>query len=81
MTPAERTLRSRLAAYRLHAIRDARETTKPARTAFLLRFEQEVDPDGSLPEAERRRRAESARKAYFTKLALQSAQARRRRSR
>ena len=37
-----------------------------------------VDPEGVLPEAERIRRAEHARKAYFTRLALKSAQARRR---
>jgi hypothetical protein len=50
-----------------------------ARQAFLDRFEREVDPDGTLPPAERARRAEHARKAYFAKLALKSAQARRRR--
>jgi hypothetical protein len=37
----------------------------------------EVDPDRELPEAERFRRAEHAKKAYFTRLALKSAQARR----
>jgi hypothetical protein len=47
-----------------------------ARKAFLDRFEREVDPDGTLPPAERARRVESARKAYFARLALRSAQAR-----
>jgi hypothetical protein len=79
MTPAERSLRSRLAAYHLHATHDSKEITKAARTAFLLRYERKVDPDRRLPEGERRRRAEAARKAYFTKLALQSARARRKR--
>lgn len=78
MTPAERTMRARIAAYTLHSRRDARETTAAARTAFLDRFERQVDPEGTLPEAERRRRAGAAKKAYFTKLALRSAQARRR---
>jgi hypothetical protein len=50
-----------MAAYRLHATHDPRETTKPARDAFMARFEREVDPDGRLPEAERRRRAEARR--------------------
>ena len=52
--------------------------TAPARAAAFARFEREVDPDGVLSPAERARRAESARKAYFTRLALRSAQARRR---
>jgi hypothetical protein len=56
---------------------DPREYTAKARATFLRRFEDEVDPDRELPEPERLRRAEAARKAYFTKLALKSAQARR----
>jgi hypothetical protein len=78
LSPSERTMRARMAAYALHAQRDARETTRAARQAFIARFEVEVDPDGLLPEIERRRRAEAARKAYFTALALRSARARRR---
>jgi hypothetical protein len=58
---------------------DAREVTRAARAAFSDRFEREVDPDGVLDPAERARRADMARKAYFTRLALKSAQARRRR--
>jgi hypothetical protein len=38
---------------------------------------RQVDPDGILPEAERQRRAECARKAYYTALAAKSARARR----
>ena len=41
--------------------------------------EHDVDPDGVLPVEERLRRAEMARKAYFTRLALKSAQVRRQR--
>jgi hypothetical protein len=41
------------------------------------RFEREVDPEGVLPAQERQRRAEHARKAYFLRLALASAKARR----
>jgi len=60
----------------------ARTDDRPARTAnarraFLARFEHQVDPDGRLSPAERERRAESARKAYFARLALKSAAARR----
>jgi hypothetical protein len=78
LTPEERTLRARLGAYRLHALHDPKETTKKARAAFATRFEREVDPDGVLSSSERARRAEAARRAYFTQLQLRSAQARRR---
>lgn len=47
--------------------------TAPARAAAMARFE---DPSIADP-AERAKRAESARKAYFTRLALASAKARR----
>jgi len=79
MTPAERTLRARIGAYTLHARRNPLETTAKARRAFLSKFETEVDPEGLLAPAERQRRAEAARKAHFTRLALRSAQARRKR--
>lgn len=77
LTPTKRTLRARLAAHTKHAKYDRVESTRPAREAFLARFEREVDPEGTLPKGERRKRAESARKAYFTGLALASAIARR----
>lgn len=77
MTPAERTLRARLAAHTLHAKVDSREHTKPARKAFLDRFENQVDPNRVLPVEERMRRADQAKKAYFTRLALKSVRARR----
>ncbi len=81
LTPTQRSLRARMGAYALHATHDPRETTKAARDVFMARFERQVDPDGCLPPAERRRRAEAAKKAYFSGLALKSAKARRRRSR
>jgi hypothetical protein len=56
---------------------DRAARTKPGREKFLERFLDEVDPDRVLDPAERERRAESARKAYFARLALKSAQARR----
>jgi hypothetical protein len=78
LSPDDRALRARIAAHSLHAgVADPSAHTAPARKAFLDRFEREVDPDGVLPPAERARRADHARKAYFTRLALKSAQARR----
>jgi hypothetical protein len=77
LTPQERSLRARIAAHSLHSKVDSTAHTAPARRAFLDRFETEVDPDGVLSEIERKRRAAHARKAYFTRLALASARARR----
>lgn len=80
-SPSERFLRARLAAHRLHALHDSKELTRPARAAFEQRFYDEVDPDRSLPEVERRRRAEHAKKAYFIELSIKSVQARKARQR
>jgi hypothetical protein len=77
LSPAERSLRARLAAYAMHAQHDARRTSANGRAAFLARFEREVDPDGRLDPEERARRAEQARRAYFARLSLAAAKARR----
>ena len=79
LTPAERSLRGRMGAYVVHARYDPRQTTAPARSAFLKRFLDEVDPDRVLPEPERLRRAAAARKAYFTRLAFLASRRRRQR--
>lgn len=76
MTPEQRRLRAQAAAYALHAAYDSRELTKAARAAFNRRFELQVDPDGVLPEQERARRAEMARRAHFRRLALASSRKR-----
>jgi hypothetical protein len=57
---------------------DGREVTKAARLAFADRWIREVDPEGTLPRAERERRARAAMRAHMHRLALRSAQARRR---
>jgi hypothetical protein len=81
LTPAERVLRAQIASNTRWAVEDNRPAaTQAARNAFLDRFEKQVDPDGTLVPAERARRAKSARTAYFQRLSLKSAQARRRRS-
>ena len=77
LSPVERSLRARLAAYAMHARHDTRRTSANGRAAFLARFEREVDPDGRLHPEERARRAEQARRAYFTRLALAATKARR----
>jgi hypothetical protein len=75
-TPQQRALAARVAAHSKWSKTDPVEGTAAARQAFLDRFEREVDPLGLLDPAERHRRAEHARKAYFTRLALASAKAR-----
>jgi hypothetical protein len=75
------SLRGRIGGLALAAQRDPREYTAAARSAFLARFERQVDPNGRLAPRERVRRAEAARRLYFAKLAYASAKARRRRKR
>jgi len=55
---------------------DRNARTRPAREKFLQRFEREVDPDGTLPADERRRRAEHAKRAYMLRLAKMAVAAR-----
>jgi hypothetical protein len=77
LTPRQRSLRARLAAHTSWAnTSDRTARTEAARQAAMDKFERQVDPDGTLPPAERAKRAESARKAHFTRMALLSAQAR-----
>ncbi len=49
LTPEQRLLRARLAAYSMHARHDPKETTRRARARFEERFYHEVDPDNVLP--------------------------------
>ena len=80
LTPTERSLRAQIAAHEswAHTI-DRSARTANARKAMLDKFERQVDPEGKLSPAERAVRAAHARKAHFKRLALKSAQARRRR--
>jgi hypothetical protein len=73
---AQRSMNARLAALTRHAQSDAREATAPARAGLLKRFLDEVDPERVLPEDERARRAERARKVFYLRLAKKSAAAR-----
>lgn len=76
----ERSLRARLAVHASWAqTGDRSARTAPARRAALERFERQVDPDGMLNPTERTRRAEQAMRSHMARLALRSAQARRRR--
>ncbi len=73
----ERHLAARIGGFALHSQQDSREIAARARRGWREGFERQVDPDGVLPEEERLRRAECARKSYMMQLALKSAKARR----
>lgn len=78
MSIAERRLVATIAAHESWAhTPDRTARTAPARAALMAKFETEVDPDGKLSPSERAIRAEHARKAHFSRLALRSAQSRR----
>lgn len=70
----QRTIRARAAAFALHA--QGKTSTSAATAASMARFETQVDPDRVLTPEERARRAEYARKSYFTSLALKASRAR-----
>jgi hypothetical protein len=75
-------MQARIAAYESWAkTTDRAARTANARAAMWSKFDRLVDPDGLLSPEERAFRAEHARKAHFTRLALKSAQSRRRRCR
>jgi hypothetical protein len=80
-TASERALQGRLGAHTKWAnTTDRTGATAPGRAAFEARFERQVDPDGTMDPVQRARLAKSARSAWFARLALQSAQSRRRAS-
>jgi len=73
-------MRARIAAHTSWAkTPDRSARTAPARMAMLEKFEKQVDPDGLLAPVERARRAENLKKAHYQRMALKSAQARRKR--
>jgi hypothetical protein len=75
-----RALRARIAAHtRWSREPDRSAATAKARKGLLDRFEREVDPENKLDPAERAVRADNARKAFYLRLSLKSADARRRR--
>ncbi|MCU1687819.1 MAG: hypothetical protein JWQ81_8558 [Amycolatopsis sp.] len=77
MTPEQRSLQARVAVHTSWAnTEDRTARTAPGTKAFMDRFERQIDPEGVLDPADRARRAESAKTAYFLNLAAKSAKAR-----
>jgi hypothetical protein len=71
---AGKTRRARIAAHTMHA--QGKTNTAPARAALDKKFLDQVDPDRTLPEPERAKRALHARSAFYVRLAHESAQRR-----
>jgi hypothetical protein len=77
LTPEDRSIRARAAAYAKHAKHDPLPTVKKGQQGLVASFEAKVDPGNELPPRERARRAEMAYRAHMTSLAYKSARARR----
>jgi len=74
----EASLRARIASFSRWAMTsDRTAATAAARSSFDSRFERQVDPDGVMTAKQRAACAESARKAYYHRLAYLSVKARR----
>lgn len=56
---------------------DRSARTQPARQALQAKFEAEVDPDGLMDPTTKAKAVESARRAYYQRLALRSHESRR----
>jgi hypothetical protein len=83
LTPEQRSLRARLAVTTRWANQDPVAGTAKARAASpgsIAYWERKVDPNGDLPDDERRRRAACAKRAHFQRLALKSSLARKKAS-
>jgi hypothetical protein len=79
LTPTQRTQRARIAALTRWSREDPAATAARGQAGLMARFVDQVDPDRVLPEGERQRRAEAARKAHMAQLAFRSAKVRARR--
>lgn len=83
LTPAQRSLRSRIGGLERAAQHDSAAMTAAARAngpGSIDYWEAKVDPAGELAPDDRRRRAEAAKKAHFARMAFASAKARRKAS-
>ena len=74
--PDEMARRGRIGAHVLHSRHDSSEIAARAREGLAKKYLNQVDPDRTLPEAERLRRAEHARRAHLARAARLSVLAR-----
>ena len=74
MSPSNRRQQvARIGGFSLRAQQNPLEYTKAARQAAYLRFELEVDPEGTLSADERGKRATAAQRAHMQRIALRRA--------
>ena len=76
LSPTQRSMRARIAANTRWSREDPAATAARGQAGLLAKFVDQVDPDRQLPEAERQRRAEAARRAHMQRLAFRSSKAR-----
>jgi hypothetical protein len=76
LTPAQRAMRARIAANTRWSRENPAANAARGQAGLLAKFVDQVDPDRQLPEAERTRRAEAARRAHMQRLAFRSSKAR-----
>lgn len=79
MSQAARTW-GKIGGLRAWALNDAETMVGPAHRGFRRRFENLVDPDGTLDPRERATRADRARRAHMLTLAARSAEVRRKKA-
>ena len=80
LTPEQRSIRGAIAANDRWSREDPAENAARGQRGLIEKFRREVDPDGTLPEAERERRTQCAYRAHFQRLALASSKARSRKA-
>lgn len=66
--PTRRSQNARIAALSRWSKQDSKQGTQAARDGRLARFARQVDPDNSLPAAERDRRARCAMRAEMARI-------------
>jgi len=76
LTPTQRTQRARIAALTRWSQEDPKANGERGQAGLRAKFVDQVDPNRVLPDAERQRRAEAARRAHMQRLAFRSAKAR-----
>jgi hypothetical protein len=79
LTATQRIQRARIAALTRWSREDPAASAARGQAGLLAKFVEQVDPDRVLPEAERIRRAEAARRAHMQRLAFRSSKVRARR--
>ena len=79
LTPSQRRLRGKIASETRWANTSEDERRRAAhrgQAGLWASYERKVDPDGTLPPAERAKRAANLRRAHMAKVALASSKAR-----